>query len=154
MASDASATQANPYLIVLNNGKEVTRQKLTLVARPDVAKVYPDVYNSLDSGFNTTIKLTVPQLNELTGNMQVLLRYSTAADGNPINNGGFTDQYSKNYATNGGSFDFVKVDNNQVAFSGWHVSDQATDKPYQWIIVLANGKEVGRQLILLQLMVL
>ena len=147
MASDASATQANPYLIVLNNGKEVTRQKLTLVARPDVAKVYPDVYNSLDSGFNTTIKLTVPQLNELTGNMQVLLRYSTAADGNPINNGGFTDQYSKNYATNGGSFDFVKVDNNQVAFSGWHVSDQATDKPYQWIIVLANGKEVGRQLI-------
>ena len=147
MASDASATQANPYLIVLNNGKEVTRQKLTLVARPDVAKVYPDVYNSLDSGFNTTIKLTVPQLNELTGNMQVLLRYSTAADGNPINNGGFTDQYSKNYATNGGSFDFVKVDNNQVAFSGWHVSDQATDKPYQWIIVLANDKEVGRQLI-------
>ena len=147
MASDASATQANPYIIVLNNGKEVTRQKLTLVARPDVAKVYPDVYNSLDSGFNTTIKLTVPQLNELTGNMQVLLRYSTAADGNPINNGGFTDQYSKNYATNGGSFDFVKVDNNQVAFSGWHVSDQATDKPYQWIIVLANGKEVGRQLI-------
>ena len=147
MASDASATQANPYIIILNNGKEVTRQKLTLNDRPDVAKVYPDVYNSLDSGFNTTIKLTVPQLNELTGNMQILLRYSTAADGNPINNGGFTDQYSKNYATNGGSFDFVKVDNNQVAFSGWHVSDQATDKPYQWIIVLANGKEVGRQLI-------
>lgn len=41
MASDASATQANPYLIVLNNGKEVTRQKLTLVARPDVYNVNP-----------------------------------------------------------------------------------------------------------------
>ena len=147
MASDASATQANPYLIVLNNGKEVTRQKLTLVARPDVARVYPDIYNSSVSGFNTTINLTVPELNQLTGNMQVLLRYSAASDGNPTRNGGTTDQYSKNYATNGGSFDFVKVDNNQVAFSGWHVSDQATDKPYQWIIVLANGKEVGRQLI-------
>lgn len=147
MASDASATQANPYIIILNNGKEVTRQKLTLNDRPDVAKVYPDVYNSLASGFDTTIKLTNSQLNALNGNMQILLRYSAAADGNPINNGGFTDQYSKNYATNGGSFDFVKVDNNQVAFSGWHVSDQATDKPYQWIIVLVNGKEVGRQLI-------
>lgn len=147
MASDASATQANPYIIILNNGKEVTRQKLTLNDRPDVAKVYPDVYNSLTSGFDTTIKLTNSQLNALNGNMQILLRYSAAADGNPINNGGFTDQYSKNYATNGGSFDFVKVDNNQVAFSGWHVSDQATDKPYQWIIVLANGKEIGRQLI-------
>ena len=147
MASDASATQANPYIIILNNGKEVTRQKLTLNDRPDVAKVYPDVYNSLASGFDTTIKLTNSQLNALNGNMQILLRYSAAANGNPINNGGFTDQYSKNYATNGGSFDFVKVDNNQVAFSGWHVSDQATDKPYQWIIVLVNGKEVGRQLI-------
>ena len=147
MASDASATQANPYIIILNNGKEVTRQKLILNDRPDVAKVYPDVYNSLTSGFDTTIKLTNSQLNALNGNMQILLRYSAAADGNPINNGGFTDQYSKNYATNGGSFDFVKVDNNQVAFSGWHVSDQATDKPYQWIIVLVNGKEVGRQLI-------
>ena len=147
MASDASATQTNPYVIVLNNGKEVARQKLTLTARPDVARVYPDIYNSSVSGFNTTINLTVPELNQLTGNMQVLLRYSAASDGNPTRNGGTTDQYSKNYATNGGNFDFVKVDNNQVEFSGWHVSDQATDKPYQWIIVLANGKEVGRQLI-------
>nr|WP_242068979.1 glycoside hydrolase family 70 protein [Weissella confusa] len=147
MASDASATQTNPYVIVLNDGKEVTRQKLTLTARPDVARVYPDIYNSSVSGFNTTINLTVPELNQLTGNMQVLLRYSAAFDGNPTRNGGATDQYSKNYATNGGNFDFVKVDNNQVEFSGWHVSDQATDKPCQWIIVLANGKEVGRQLI-------
>ena len=147
MASDASATQTNPYVIVLNDGKEVTRQKLTLTARPDVARVYPDIYNSSVSGFNTTINLTVPELNQLTGNMQVLLRYSANSDGNPTRNGDTTDQYSKSYATNGGNFDFVKVDNNQVEFSGWHASDQATDKPYQWIIVLANGKEVGRQLI-------
>ena len=147
MASDASATQTNPYVIVLNNGKEVARQKLTLTARPDVARVYPDIYNSSVSGFNTTINLTVPELNQLTGNMQVLLRYSAASDGNPTRNGDTTDQYSKSYATNGGNFDFVQVDNNQVEFYGWHASDQATDKPYQWIIVLANGKEVGRQLI-------
>ena len=147
MASDASATQTNPYVIVLNDGKEVTRQKLTLTARPDVARVYPDIYNSSVSGFDTTINLTVSELNQLTGNMQVLLRYSANSDGNPTRNGDTTDQYSKSYATNGGNFDFVKVDNNQVEFSGWHASDQATDKPYQWIIVLANGKEVGRQLI-------
>ena len=147
MASDNSINEATPYAIILNNGKEITRQKLSLTARPDVARVYPDIYNSSVSGFNTTINLTVPELNQLTGNMQVLLRYSAASDGNPTRNGGTTDQYSKNYATNGGNFDFVKVDNNQVEFSGWHVSDQATDKPYQWIIVLANGKEVGRQLI-------
>ena len=147
MASDNSINETTPYAIILNNGKEITRQKLSLTARPDVAKVYPSLYNSAVSGFDTTIKLTNAQYQALNGQLQVLLRFSKAADGNPSGDNTVTDQFSKNYATNGGNFDFVKVDNNQVEFSGWHVSDQATDKPYQWIIVLANGKEVGRQLI-------
>ncbi|MGF7104393.1 glycoside hydrolase family 70 protein, partial [Limosilactobacillus caviae] len=46
-----------------------------------------------------------------------------------------------------GNFDYVKVNGNQVEFSGWHASDQAFNMPYQWLIVLSNGKEVGRQLI-------
>ena len=51
MASDNSINEATPYAIILNNGKEVTRQKLSLTARPDVAKVYPSLYNSAVSGF-------------------------------------------------------------------------------------------------------
>ncbi|WPU44034.1 hypothetical protein [Limosilactobacillus reuteri] len=42
-ASDNSLVQQNPYLIVLFNGKEITRQKLSLTGRPDVGRVYPDV---------------------------------------------------------------------------------------------------------------
>lgn len=151
MASDAQAGVVTPYIIILNDqGSEIARQKLTLTARPDVAAAYPDIYNSANSGFNTTIDLTLnPNLSKLNGNMRILLRYSVAPDGNPIANNmkTVTDQLSQNYVTTGGSFDTVKVNGNRVTFAGWHASDQAADKPYQWIIVLVNGKEVGRKLI-------
>jgi hypothetical protein len=143
MASDNQLQQPNAYLFVMNNGKEVARQKLTLSGRPDVAKVYPTIYNSGKSGFDTTIKLSTDQLNQLNGQMQVMLRFVNSNDGNPGNNGA-TDQYSGNYATNAGNFDYVKVNGNQLEFSGWHAADQSSTHPYQWIIVLENGKEVYR----------
>ena len=147
MASDNSINETTPYAIILNNGKEVTRQKLSLTARPDVAAVYPSLYNSAVSGFDTTIKLTNDQYQALNGQLQVLLRFSKAADGNPSGNNTVTDQFSKNYATTGGSFDYVKVNGNQIEFSGWHATNQSNDKDSQWIIVLVNGKEVKRQLV-------
>ena len=147
MASDNSINETTPYAIILNNGKEVTRQKMSLTARPDVAAVYPSLYNSAVSGFDTTIKLTNDQYQALNGQLQVLLRFSKAADGNPSGDNTVTDQFSKNYATTGGNFDYVKVNGNQVEFSGWHATNQSNDKDLQWIIVLVNGKEVKRQLV-------
>ena len=147
MASDNSINEATPYAIILNNGREVTRQKLTLIARPDVAAVYPSLYNSAVSGFDTTIKLTNAQYQALNGQLQVLLRFSKAVDGNPNGTNTVTDQFSKNYATTGGNFDYVKVNGNQIEFSGWHATNQSNDKNSQWIIVLVNGKEVKRQLV-------
>ena len=143
MASDNHLQQQNAYLLVMNNGQEVTRQKLTLVGRPDVAKVYPAIYDSGKSGFDTVIKFSTNQLNQLTGQMQVLLRFVNSADGNPDANG-VTDQVSGNYATNAGSFDYVKVAGNQIEYSGWHAADQSAARPYQWLIVLVNGREVAR----------
>ena len=147
MASDNSINEATPYAIILNNGKEITRQKLSLTARPDVAKVYPSLYNSAVSGFATTIKLTNAQYQALNGQLQVLLRFAKSADGNPSGDNTVTDQFSKNYATTGGNFDYVKVNGHQIEFSGWHATNQSNDKDSQWIIVLVNGKEVKRQLV-------
>lgn len=143
MASDNQLQQRNAYLFIMNNGKEVVRQKLTLTKRPDVAKVYPTIYNSGRSGFDATIKLSANQLNQLNGQMQVMLRFVNSNDGNPDGNGA-TDQYSGDYATNAGYFDYVKVNGKQLEFSGWHATDQSSTHPYQWIIVLENGREVYR----------
>lgn len=143
MASDNSLEQPDAYLFVMNNGREVARQKLTLTSRPDVAKVYPTLFNSGRSGFNTTVKLSTDQLNQLTGQVSILLRFTNSNDGNPGSTG-VTDQYSGNYDSNAGYFDYVKINGKQLEFSGWHAADQSSTHPYQWIIVLENGHEVYR----------
>lgn len=143
MASDYSKNRSNAYLIVLNNGKEVARQKLNLTDRPDVARVKGNVYNSLKSGFNTTVQLN-PTV--LTGNMQLVLRFSSDEGGNSD----YDDQYSKTYASNAGSFDSIQVSDTGIYVSGWHASNQSANKPYQFLIFTdANtGKELYRQQVL------
>lgn len=142
MASDSSKNRNNAYAIVLNNGVEVARQKLNLTNRPDVARVYPLMFNSANSGFNTVIRFNPAAI---TGNMQVLLRFTN----DPAGNGNSVDQRSQQYASNQGKFDNISVNGASVYVSGWHASDQAVNKPYQYLIFLnASGKEVYRQRVL------
>lgn len=138
LASDYSGNYPYAYAIVLNNGREVTRQALTLTNRPDVAKVYPAVYNSLQSGFNQLIKLNPSAVN---GTLKVLLRFSSDRNGNGL----FDDQLSKDYASNEGYFDQAVLNGNTVHVSGWHASNLSGSKPYHWIIAVdQTGHELGR----------
>lgn len=143
MASDYAQGRNNAYAIVLNNGKEVARQKLNLTTRHDVANAYRSVYNSDKSGFDTTINFNPNQIN---GNLQVILRFAGSADGNSD----YDDQYSKTYASNAGSFDSIQVSDNSIYVSGWHASDQSANKPYQFLIFTdaTTGKELYRQQVL------
>ncbi|MCC4344848.1 DUF4767 domain-containing protein [Limosilactobacillus reuteri] len=138
MVDDNSLMQPNAYVIVLNNGKEIARQQVKLTARPDVAKVYPGVFNSLNSGFNALLRFD-PQL--VNGNMQVLLRFSA----DPLGNNNYSDQISNNYSSNAGSFDQIDVNKATVSINGWHASNQSVNKPYQYLIALGeNGQELAR----------
>lgn len=143
MASDYAAGHDNAYILIMNNGKEVARQKVELFARPDVAKAFPGLYNSANSGFNTLVKLDPTRL---TGNLQVLLRFSGSADGNVD----CVDQWSKNYSTSAGGFDEINVLDSSIYVSGWHASEQTADKPYQFLIFIDQntGKEIYRQQVL------
>lgn len=145
MASDNSLVQQNPYLIVLFNGKEITRQKLSLTGRPDVGRVYPEMYGSAKSGFSTDIKLSTDQLNKLVnGNLQILLRFSTATDGNPYPNQGVTDQLSSNYSTNMGNAN-ISLNGNNINIKGWHEAIGENSRPYQYLIVVGlDGHEFYR----------
>ncbi|WP_278930737.1 M23 family metallopeptidase [Limosilactobacillus oris] len=143
MASDYAAGHDNAYILIMNDGKEVARQKVELFARPDVAKAFPGLYNSANSGFNTLVKLDPTRL---TGNLQVLLRFSGSADGNVD----CVDQWSKNYSTSAGGFDEINVLDSSIYVSGWHASEQTADKPYQFLIFIDQntGKEIYRQQVL------
>lgn len=138
MASDQALSHSHPFIVVLNDGKPVASQALTLTSRPDVARVFPGLYNSEQSGFNTLVKLNLAQL---TGTMQVVLRFSAATDGQTNN----VDQPVLTSATNAGYFDQFSVSGKTVTVTGWHISDQSGSKPYQYLIYLNDqGKEIYR----------
>ena len=142
MASDNSIGRDNAYIIVLNDGKEVRRQKVTLTLRPDVAKVYGSIYNSNKSGFSTVVRLNP---TSVTGTMQIILRFSGDNNGNS----NYSDQYSQSYVTNAGSFDKIEVTETGIYVSGWHASNLAANKPYEFLIFVdQNGKELYRQQVL------
>ncbi|MEE6712724.1 C39 family peptidase [Limosilactobacillus reuteri] len=138
MISDQSINKPNAYLILLNDGQEIARTKVELTDRPDVAKVYPSIYNSQKSGFNGEFKVDPAKAN---GTLKVIMRFA----GDDANKN-FSDQYSQDYPTNAGNFDNIHVTASQVSLSGWHASTQAGNKPYEWLIVLDNnGQELYRQ---------
>ena len=138
MVSDQSINKPNAYLILLNDGQKIARTKVELTDRPDVAKVYPSIYNSQKSGFNGEFKVDPAKAN---GTLKVIMRFA----GDDANKD-FSDQYSQDYPTNAGNFDNIHVTASQVSLSGWHASSQAANKPYEWLIVLDNnGQELYRQ---------
>ncbi len=138
MVSDQSINKPNAYLILLNDGQEIARTKVELTDRPDVAKVYPSIYNSQKSGFDGEFKVDPAKAN---GTLKVIMRFA----GDDANKD-FSDQYSQDYPTNAGNFDNIHVTASQVTLSGWHASSQAANKPYEWLIVLDNnGQELYRQ---------
>ena len=138
MVSDQSINKPNAYLILLNDGQEIARTKVELTDRPDVAKVYPSIYNSQKSGFNGEFMVDPAKAN---GTLKVIMRFA----GDDANKD-FSDQYSQDYPTNTGNFDNIHVTASQVTLSGWHASSQTANKPYEWLIVLDNnGQELYRQ---------
>lgn len=138
MTSDYSGAYPYAYAIILNDGKEVARQSLKLTTRPDVAKVTSQIYNSRQSGFSTLVRLDPTQI---TGTLQVILRFSN----DRVGNGQYDDQYSPTYASNQGWFDQAVLAGNQVWVSGWHASNLSARRPYHWLIAVdQNGHELGR----------
>ncbi len=78
LANDNSMTKPYAYAILLQNGHEIGRQRLTLSERKDVAKVYPQIYRSQYSGFRSSFNL--PTLS--TKGLQLVLRFTDDPKGN------------------------------------------------------------------------
>lgn len=79
-AADQSYNQKNHFIILYDDTthREIARQRVTNLDRPDVQRVYPSIYNSAESGFRATFKLN----NNLAGHdIQVVSRYSDAPSG-------------------------------------------------------------------------
>ncbi|MEE5988938.1 mannosyl-glycoprotein endo-beta-N-acetylglucosamidase, partial [Ligilactobacillus equi] len=91
-AADTSINQKNAFIILYDatTGYEISRQTYTPSQRTDVARVYPNIYNAANSGFDLTFKNL--NLKSLAGhNLQVVARYSNQKNGE----GSRTDYWSR-----------------------------------------------------------
>ncbi|KRM28162.1 MULTISPECIES: hypothetical protein [Limosilactobacillus] len=86
-ANDNAIGKKYAYVIVLQDGQEIGRQRVTMTPREDVASVYPIIYNSEMSGFNAAIQLPTT----VNGNLNFVLRFSNQADGE----GNYADIYTQ-----------------------------------------------------------
>ncbi|UXC67019.1 KxYKxGKxW signal peptide domain-containing protein [Limosilactobacillus oris] len=139
MVAAGHSSRPYAYAIVMNNGKEVARQRLTLQARPDIQKLYQTTFGSLYSGFNDVVSLDPAAVN---GNLQVILRFTDDNGGN----GNAVDQWSSNYSANAGNFDTITVNSNGMYVSGWHAANASVNQKYQYLIFVdaQNGQELYR----------
>ncbi len=138
MVDGNTAAKPYAYAIVLSDGHEISRTRLHMVARPDIARLYPANFNSLNSGFDALVSLNPAQVGN---NLQVILRSTD----DPAGNGNADDQYSAVYPTNAGYLDQFSLSPTNLTISGWHVSDQTAGKKYQYLIALGqNGREIQR----------
>lgn len=133
MISDQATSKPYAYAILLQDGKEIGRQRLTLTNRSDVAQAYPGIYRSLQSGFNVDFAIPASQLTET---LQLVLRFTSDPAGNGNNT---VDYWTGDMATNASNFDQLNYNNNQVTVSGWHAANSANGKTYQYLIALDAG---------------
>ena len=145
-ATGASNSDRYRYMIVFDNtlGHEIARQKLVPQVRSDVQRAYPNVDNSLYSGFNITIDIPNSSINH---SLSLIARYS-----NDPNNGegARVDYWFNPLALNEGNqayLDGLSSNGNTLTVTGWHATNQAAGRPYHYIIAWDQnlGHEIARQ---------
>lgn len=80
-ATDSSLNEPYRTLILIDNTlhKEVARQSISSVSRPDIAKKYPNIAGAGNSGFNTHFKVNG---TDPTHDFTLISRYSATRDAN------------------------------------------------------------------------
>lgn len=141
MASSQRVNKPYAYLIVLNDGREIGRARVNFIDRPDVARAYPHIYDSLHSGINQDVPIDI---GNATGQLSVIMRFTD----DPAGNGNYVDQRTNNFATNVGWLDTANVGTNSIHVSGWHAAVSAADKPVHLLILVgADGHEYYRSVV-------
>lgn len=142
-ASDKAKDKKYAYIILTDDkGKELARQRVDLVTRPDVAKVYPDIPGASESGFSAEFKYTSAMAGK---KLHVIFRYTDDAAGN----GNYTDFTGlADFTKSAAYLDSINtvVFTNKLRVSGWFASDLAAglDKRFLILYDAGNKKELQR----------
>ncbi|WP_278930746.1 GH25 family lysozyme [Limosilactobacillus oris] len=140
----------NRYVILLdqdNGNREIVRQQVSAVSRPDVANAFSGIYGAGNSGFNASFALTGSLADAIAKGhrIQVIIRYTSSGDGNSDYNDHWFNGTAFN--TNIANLDQVQITNGGITIVGWHAADQAAGRNLHELILLdsTTGKELARQ---------
>lgn len=129
-ATAQSLGRNNHYLILYDatTHREIARELIETLNRPDVLKAESGVLNADKSGFNTYFDISrkaIPAGIHLSHNLQIISRYTSSSDGNSD----YTDywfptkQFFNLNAANHAYLDKAEVVNGRVHVAGWHATD-------------------------------
>ena len=136
--------KAYAFAILTNEqgSQEFGRTQVNITSRPDVPKVYPDIPNGANSGFNANFDYT----NQMKGKkLHLIFRYTD----DPAGNGNFVDYVSLlDLTKSAASLDNVDtvVFSNKLQVNGWFASDMSLGLNYCYLILydVANKCEIQR----------
>ncbi len=137
-ATNQAAGKDNRYLVAYDSttNTELGRTSVTEnVARPDVAKAYPDVVNAKDSGYQATMSnLDWSKVKSVDDQIHIVSRYSDAANGE----GNHVDNWSQPINLDKGNYAYLDnfgVKDNQLQVSGWNATNKALGKANHYVIL-------------------
>lgn len=147
-ATGHSNAQRYRWAILYDNTtqREINRQKITPVFRPDVQQAQPHIANAQWSGFNINFQLP----NSLSSHsISLISRYSSDL----LNGEGQHTDYWFNpiilNSDNRATLDELDSDQEgNLHVAGWHATNQAMGKKYHYLIVFdqTHNREITRQL--------
>lgn len=142
----------NRYVILLdqdNGNREITRQQVNAVSRPDVANAFSGIYGAGTSGFNASFALTGSLADAIANghHIRVIIRYTSSSDGNS----NYNDHQFNGTAFNANvaSLDGLQVSQSGINVAGWHAADQSINRQYHYVILIdaTTKSEIARQLV-------
>ena len=145
--SDLAYGKPYHYLFIMNadTKREILRIKLPTTSRPDVARKYPNVYNSTNSGFEYTLQL----YNKLRGKRIYLKsRYSSDSTGSKsyvdFDYQALTRQVPA--LQNQSFMDNFYQSKNKLRVSGWHATNLSDKYSTHYLILMNadNNRELMR----------
>lgn len=151
--ADQAVDRQNQWIILFDQTthQEVARVKASGQSRLDVKRVYPDIYNSANSGFLAVFKIKdYPNLATALMNndqLQVVARLTdniNNGEGNNVDSWLGTKQFGSAQAA---SLDSFKIQDRAVQVSGWFASDRGVGASSRYLIIFdrTTGHEIERQ---------
>lgn len=143
-AANSSVGKQYSYLFAMDasTNKEIMRWKINRADRQDVEKAYPNIANSLHSGFNMSVDMPEQLMGK---SIKLKARYTSDVNGDiDTSDYDFNNILSIPKQATKGSLDYFKQEGNNIHVIGWNIGMYTRNRKIRKLYVM--DKETNKQL--------